>query len=1001
MSTVNSSSPYTYGNYDNPGYASGGENNPPPVVNAREILAQRGTLPNPPPSGSYPGGAPGQLASILSAQNAARQANAQQRSYTQNLDNPSSSYYRQTNLRPVIAPQRTASTVSEAEQNFNDFITNTQQSLASLGSDVPTRGPPSGQSTYRFAGSIDAPTISALLPGGPTPKPQPKFTVEESAANLAKTDALRSSLGLAPLENSANIVNFSSGTNAFRANTLDTLNELTQAKNAGITSLDIFDQNGKKIGTTNPQDITRARYDILSAAIASGGPVSAKGSYKTGTNRITTTQTDYVRSNDNPLKSALASVVEPGAYIGLSVLDLPKIIGEEIKGQNPYTVGNQEEQNIQTQITKSIGPTYLDQILSGNYNSSNLTPAEKVASILGSGVGLYLTSGGVGGGKLLGRAGSAIKNVPSLIDDLAKGTSSDSGIISKIASGLKESNIIQNVGPRELVTGEVEKESPLRELTQGTVGKSGIESFTPTKVEPFYEENPVKGPGVAPYVKIEPGLPKGISEITDVTGIGPKGQPKVFSEPTEIKLEPGLEGQAKNPYALINPQGATAIVRSEPQDILPPNKLLVEFQGTTPLEAAGQAVHYGLEEVPGMKNVYTGSASAHTIERVAQGIKAGKLKIGTDVFQFGSKEFAKHPDIYGEVTRNPDLFKSSAFGKGGEFQSVSRPSVLRYLVGRGETEVKTNIGKNNFVRSNTIKPFSSGDFGISDIGSSKVGAGAAGRAVNLLKNTENLAKNFGNIKIEAPTRSKGDYLGPTLSNEQRQARGRGKSKYDLEYETYVYPKVLDTRALQGVKSNRGQRTVLLSNFGLDEVNKMINTGGASSLLNKMKVYNIGNTKTGDRINLITIPKTDLLTGTRTTQQTGQITIPVNIKFQPPQQRQPENNITLGGGWNWDFGFPTGNKKKRVNKYRPSFFVYSVNPNVPGAIAEAGQVGKLVSTRPVSFKGFGKVKGPNLGRIGKDILSGGRGRDKGGKSKRSKGSSFVNIDLGNLNLDLGL
>lgn len=1005
MSTVNSSSPYTYGNYDNPGYASGGGVTPPPVVNATEILAQRGTLPTPPPSGVFPGGAPSQLASILVAQNASRQANVQQKAYTESLDNPEESAYHQANLSktPVIIPQqRTASTVSEAEQNFNDLVTSTQQSLSKLGSDVPAKAP-SGQSTYSFSGSVDAPSILALLPGSSGPSPKPT---------------------VAPLAATEKIVNYSAGTNAFRADTAQTLAQLTSAKNAGLTSLDIFDQGGKKIGTTNPQDITRARYDILEASIASGGPVSAKGALPPILTNTSTSAPQYVRSNDNVFKSALASIVEPAAYIGLSLAaPIANLLNMSILGVKPGAT----EQDVTNQIQKSIGTTYLDQIMQGDFNPTDMTPAEKAASLIGSGIGLYLTAGGPGLKANIGSdIGSAIKNVPSLIDDLDKGTFSNSGVVDKIASGLKEGSIIQNTGPRELITGNLEKGSPIREITQGTIDKSGIESFNVEKAPPIIEPTgkmiDIMGVGAKGEPKIftqpemktsYPQLPKGLSETTDITGIGAKGQPKIFTQPTEINLEPGLEGQAKNPYALINPKGGVVIVRSEPQDILPIDKLLVQFQGITPEEAAGRAVHYGLEEVPGMKNTYFGEANAHNVEALAQAIKSKNLKIGTDLFQFGSKDFAKSPLLYGKVTTHPEIIKE------GAFPSVTRPSVIRYFEGGIETKIKApKIGRNSLVPSKNMRPLGSGQFGLtdlSDITNSKVGAGAAGRAMSLLKNTEVLAKNFGKVTMETP-KPRYDF-GRFVTVPITTTRGRGKASDELEYETLVYPQIINVKPIGRSRIKSGPDNALLSNIGLSQVSDMISKPKENkSLLNITKPGSKFNTKLKGTLDQIVFPKfgfgTDLTIKQSTTQSTVQTTGVIQITIPGIAQRQTTKMPPiLGGLWNFNWGYPTGRNKKRVNRFRPSFFTYSVNPDVVGALAQAGQPGKVVSNS-LRFKGIKYAKGPNFSHITKGFTGKNdnallklKGPDLGkigkglGGSKRGKRTRNNLAKLGNINIDL--
>jgi hypothetical protein len=1034
---------------------------------------------------------------------------------------------------------------------------------------------------------------------------------------------------------------YSAGTNAFRADTSQTISDLQNAKDKGLTSLDLYDSKGNKIsglgltdtkgnkitGIINPQDIVRARFDILNASLATGGPVSAKGSITTSFTKTTSTsEPDYYRENDSFFKSLGAGIAGTLGYVGLSAMSIPGVVSKFAKGNYDTQA---EQQKISQTIQKSVGPTYLDQLLQGNYKSPNLTPEEKAGSLIGSGVGLYLLGGGGGARAIGSKIVTSLKEIPGYLRDLPKGIATNEDVVSKIASGLKEGSIIQNVGPRELVSGIEEKGVPIREITQGTVGKSGIDSFKLEKAPPFIERTgprdilktiePITGQGIEEFAPVKPGeglaktitpgLPKNLHETTNIIGIGKVGEqssikipelivnegvvyhgttsdiakiisgnkgfdfnkigsstsirykntdiaktfgetnkvinltpnadiaksytpagyrshalgipfktalagsrdqgenilgirlkkgtslldasspefgpkylgksfsqsnkadyfaalkqfakekgfegyvsgpfgepgskneiglfsnnpiesiktlnpknlgsndlnanlfqtstkqitkpvygPKTYTKPTEITLEPGLEGEAKNPYALINPKGATAIVRSTPNDVLPPDKLLVEFQGILPEEAAGQAVHYGLEEVPGMKNVYFGKATPHNVGMLEEGVKAGKIKLGTDIFQYGSKEFARHPKIYGEVTRNPELFKSKAFGKGGAFESVTRPSVLRYLIGRDATEVKApKIGPNSLVRNKNVRPMTGGEFGIGDVGTGKVGAGAAGRAINLLKNTETIAKDFGKVATNQGSKRRYDSLGVILTPEEKQSRRRGSSRNDLEFETIRYPNILSVDQIGRIRTKGRQLSSLQSDIGLLQVNEMIGQTQSNSLLNLTKLGITTKTKTKTDLDTITIPKLDFGTGLTTKQTTRQttdlITIPGQVPKRPPPttKQPPPQKILLGGLYFGIPGYPSGNKRKRNYRSRATFFTYSVNPNVVGAIAEAGQPGKIVSNAPIRFKGFGKVKGPNLKNIGKGIgLGGGKRGVYGRKGKKGNLDNMINL-----------
>lgn len=984
---VNSSSAYNYSNYDNPEYYGQTES---PQLTARDLLPGYGTSDSPPPSVINKEQPASTIANILATQRAYGAENQDQRAFVKTLDNPNESAYHQANLTKepiIIAPQRSATSLAQAQEEFNALQDKVQQEREQ---NVSLPDEWTGDKTIQI-NPIDAHTIGGVLP--------------TSKSILSNTE-------INPLGESAP-PKFSSGTEKFRADTAATLANLEQAKSAGMTSLDIFDSKGNKIGTTNPQDIVRARYDIMNASLASGGPVKAVGNSNiTG---IESTQTTYERANDNPLKAGLASLVEPGAYIGLSVADLPNVISQTISGKNAYKVGQSEQQKIQTQIEKSIGPTYLDQMLQGNFSPENSSTPTKIASLIGSGVGLYLTGGGGIGRGAASKVGTVLRNVPQIISDLPRGIATNKGLVSKIASGIQEGSLISKVGPVEGATGEVTKGSPLMEFTQGTAGKSGIESFVPEKAEPFAEVvgprevvksvEPMTGQtieelgqvktGMGKLEKVTPGLPDYLSETKEVTGVGREGKPQTFTQPNEIKLDTGLEGQAKVASALINPKDTTLLVRSEPNDVLPPNKLLVEFQGLSPIEAAGQAVHYGLEEVPGMKNVYFGEATPHNIELIGGGMKAGAIKLGTDIFGYGSRDFGLAPDVYGEVTRSPELFKTPEFAKGGKFEGITRPNVIRYLVGGVGKKVKTpKIGRNQLVRTNRFRPFSGGQFGLNDIGVGKVGAGAAGRAMSLLKENSDLTKVLTNVKINpGVTKARYDYLGPVTSSEERRVRGRVKGG-DLELQTIVYPKIVDVNPLSRTRSRAGRETGLVSNVGLDEVSKLMQRTSASSMINLNKLVNIGagsKERNDQRLNQIVIPRLDLGVGQQQRSRQDQITIPIDV----PITTTITQKITrmggpslLGGGLSFPWGYYFGNKKRKVDRFATSFFTYSVNPNVVGAIAQAGLPGKVSGP---SLSSVGRFRGMNY----KDLLR----TISIGSNKSRRGSN--KLGLGDLGLDLNL
>jgi hypothetical protein len=799
-----------------------------------------------------------------------------------------------------------------------------------------------------------------------------------SKANLDRSNALRATMGLEPLDKIANLdvvttttipgsrvyrdtgqpvttknepihdptnisldksVNgFSAGTNDFRNSQINIITKLQEAKNAGITSLDLLDSKGNKIGTVNPQDVARARYDILKASIDRGGEeIQAVGS-KTIPG-VESTITTYERKENNPLKETLANIVEPLAYTGLAFMKLPDAISEIAKGKNPYEVGKSIEQSNIEQIQKSIGTTYLDKIMAGNFNPSELTTGEKIGGLVGTGIGFYLLGGG--GGK------DVIKSLVSKPISIIR----TQNTINKISTALNKANnnlvtrttavnpkLIGGVEPTKptWLTRLTEKINPskIQEVSTGTVGKSGIESFVPER-GPVQVERLPSGKVQA----VKPELAPYINEITDVTGIGRHGEKITISRPTEIKLNPDLEGIAQLPQSIINTEGLTSIVRSEPQNELPVGGILMEHI------SPGKAVHYGLEEVIGQPGTYFGKATSHLLEKLSEDIKKGTIKVGTDIFQYPTKDIAKNPTRYVEATTNPEILKN------GNLPSLVRPRIIRYLIGNepGGYPLKS-IGKTATRPSKPSRPFTASDF---QIGPGHVAAGSAGRAANLLKKIEiSLPKIVTHTETKEKTT---DYLGLGSTNIRQETR-KGRVRYTTEYETYAIP---GTNLRVG---NRNLLTRIKVNAKLENVGRT-STDTISRISNQLKE----GTKVKQKSKEITIPKIMIIHIPDVTHKTTQIvtpiittkliqkvrqredTIPTNIQI-TTTQRIRQKYFDLGGGIPV-ITFPSlpGNEKKKKGRGRGSFFIYSVNPSRAGAIAQEGIAGKSVGYTTDVFK----------------------------------------------------
>lgn len=428
-------------------------------------------------------------------------------------------------------------------------------------------------------------------------------------------------------------------------------------------------------------------------------------------NGITTTQTEYYRKDDTPLKAGLASFIEPFAFTGLAIESFgASLIGKNlITGENvPFGQGATEQQ-VQNKLTSVIGPTYLDDILSGKSNTSTLSPGEKVASIIGTGASVIPWLIGGGGA---GRAGSGVASRLTLMQTKT--------VAFKIAGKLQEGTLVSKLQrPEDPLTGLPQTKSNVYEFTQGTTAKSGIDSYTVEK--PGLVVQKVEGGKVQ---AVYPELPPYLKATKTVTSIEQTGTKTIPHNPTETELSkryplfgsgPTSEGSTLPPMTDLKPtfgevtkevpnvvqlndneglgnkpvsiigSESTLIMRSEPQNVLPPNEFLVT--DITP----GRAVHLGLEAVPGMKNTYFGKATPHNVEKINEMMmktdESGKpqpeLAIGTDMFQFTNKDLLKSGDILSFATEKPEVYNSKAFSdieRIYETSSSSKPGTyLEYL----------------------------------------------------------------------------------------------------------------------------------------------------------------------------------------------------------------------------------------------------------------------------------------------------------------------------------
>jgi len=779
------------------------------------------------------------------------------------------------------------------------------------------------------------------------------------------------------------------------------ISNLSSAKAKGITSLDITDAAGKVIGTTNPQDLTKARYDILNASLK--GPVSVKGQ-----NTTTTTSSTPGKFVDLS-KSTYADLVDLGVAKPQTPLDYLNYYGgvAERSFANPIEAGinlvdqtfNSKAKSVGYQPIFNITPTSSDVFFSaaneaarkaGGHGTDIRTPTQ-----------IFMEGSKQGIDSIIKDPLKASLEIPGDIGQFIIGgkiahasTNGVNRLAGKIGESLT-SNSVQKAAESGLREGQLEfqvakpKQSNVFEFEQGTAGKSG---------------------------KVTDTIPQEF-------GIGAKGE-KVpqLNLPEEIVIPNSAgEGQAKVPLAFINPEkgGSTLIARETIQDALQPNRVLVK--GVEPKLADV----LGLKPVKNQEGLYIGSATSENLPLIEGAVDTNKIKPVTDFLEVYTKDFKANPEVFGLFAREPHTLIPK--NENYPFQAFTRPNVIRYYEGFNggferaisSTPLDRRVALNELyprIRTETsgyidLASFNPKDFSIVGIGSkgfdrylTDLGLSTAKRKrvytprtgklppgvtsdiaeryplmkSGLTQETQDMIRDIvydykplpkGKVetKLETPL-----YPLPGLSESTKQ-KNRKATQQEDQFEVLGYPTHKNnigtfSDIISPQKSPNKTRTETIHKNITDQFSGL-------NLKNPLESHNKNKTKSALDLILSLQPaqgikhKTtqtntlvqDITTGqaqkgsSTQTQQYG-----FDYKYETPQKQQqinkfvdtfefntpvkPKIPIELSfGGFPNIYGLTTPGKK-HGSKSRPSFFRYSVGEN-PGVIAEAGLPGKIVSLSP--------------------------------------------------------
>lgn len=238
---------------------------------------------------------------------------------------------------------------------------------------------------------------------------------------------------------------YSEGTKSFNLSTEQDISFLKTAKEAGITEIDILNAKGEKIGQTNPQDIIRARYDILKLEEANvGTPIRFSYGIK---------ETSTIKNTAEDKRLELANLEGKAA----------KETGEK---------GNE--------VTSFLKVPFI-----GSKVSSESIPSTSFANVL-----QFIPIGGI--------ASIGSKTRASIV--------SKAGTILKLQSETRQ--IETALRENNLIIGTEKTTNPkILQISQGTESKSGIESFKPEKA-PIQVERLPSGKVNAEQPPLPPNIPE-------------------------------------------------------------------------------------------------------------------------------------------------------------------------------------------------------------------------------------------------------------------------------------------------------------------------------------------------------------------------------------------------------------------------------------------------------------------------------------------------------------
>lgn len=775
------------------------------------------------------------------------------------------------------------------------------------------------------------------------------------------------------------------------------------AAKSGVKSFDIlgpsmiggaFGSQGVKLGTTTPEKA----LDDLQSFQQKGIPVSL--SYQP-VQKQSSGPFDVLKSE---IKGSPLGRYAQGFLAGIGATNARTEV------EQPFTGLSSSIKEGSTNLVPTISPfatqTYQPpaKIDSGFFSSKLLTqtPEYVTGGLLGAGIVGGLQVGAPGAGKAIGIVSDLLKSpaTKGILEDIAKGASRGETTIAPQIEKISPDvfHITQGTEGRSITP--TQKFQKIMDIFRLPTSKE-VPGFGTVSTE---EGKVGAREALQPKITQPIGNIQGEAEIGNVfVTTGKNGVvtyiPKTISEevkPTTVIFDKNVNPELQTRLGLTPVEGNENLLIGK---LTPETRLVLrEAESTGRVTKIGQGFSFPLSDVRKSPDLYAALAKNPSLlgeegiavqEKIFPDITRPDV---TAIYQTENKGF--------EAGKGLNVYKGIQYGSKGEDYLIGNYANLNFkpIINpeTGLTETLRGFGSEKPPRQSKGKSTNfGGEFTTST--PQKIGAGAAGKANALINQpkTENVLKDLFKTTTSQKEEKIGDYLGfaPQIQ--------RGRTRETQETEIIAFPPgtkseligkqiglqglKLENDILQNTKEKQAQatRASTLSRLSSElsqrqkETNllRTLNISGqkesqqsrqglridVGSLLGQRqgeKQIQTGIHGLSFKQTLIQNPLQTERTGLQQVQQQEQLPqllqltklIPLIPTIPGNTGKPPKIGLDFGGGFNIPQG-TAGGKRRKTGRGIKSYFAYSVNPNIVGAIEQAGLPGLQTSG---SSSIYGKV-----------------------------------------------